>query len=130
MTKTIMIVDDSQDDIELMEIALKASGHEVKTRVATRGETALKYLRDGEDKPVLILLDLKIPGMSGVDLLRKIRADARFNEIPVVVVTSSSLPMDEDNAYAAGSNGYLLKAMDLKKFNKDIKSLLDRWVPN
>jgi len=127
MARTIMIVDDSRDDIELAEIALKASGREVKVNSALSGEAALISLRS-EEKPVLVLLDLKMPGMSGIETLRKIREDSQLNEIPVVVLTSSSLPSDEEDAYAAGANGYLLKAIDLTHFSKDMKSLLDRWL--
>jgi len=70
-----------------------------------------------------------MPGLSGIETLQKIRGDSRFNKIPVVVVTASLLPSDEEDAYAAGANGYLNKALDLKQFGKDIKSHLDRWVP-
>ena len=98
--------------------------------MAVSGEAALKYLREGEELPALILLDLKMCGMSGIETLQEIRADARINKIPVVVVTSSSLESDEKEAYTAGANGYLHKALDLKQFSKDITSLLDCWVPN
>jgi two-component system, response regulator len=127
---TVLIVDDNKDDIELTEIALDAARAEVKVKVAVSGEAALKYLREGEELPALILLDLKMCGMSGIETLQEIRADARINKIPVVVVTSSSLESDEKEAYSAGANGYLHKALDLKQFSKDLTSLLDCWVPN
>ncbi len=130
MTNTILIVDDNQDDIELTQIALKAVEHAVRVEVALSGEDALRYLQGGHDIPALILLDLKMPGMSGTEALQKIRADVRFNKIPVVVVTSSLLASDEEASYAAGANGYLHKAVDLIQFSKDIKYLLDRWMPN
>jgi two-component system response regulator len=127
---TILIVDDDRDDIELTKIALDTARPEVRVNVAVSGEDALNCLRHGGDKPALILLDLKMCGMSGIETLQRIRADARFNKIPVVVVTSSSLQTDEKEAYATGANGYLHKAPDLQQFSKDIKSILDRWVPN
>ncbi len=126
---TILIVDDNRDDVDITEIAIDEAGFEVKIQAAFSGYDALKYLQDVESMPALILLDLKMPGLSGIETLEKIRGDSRFNKIPVVVVTASLLPSDEEYAYAAGANGYLNKALDLKQFSKDIKTHLDRWVP-
>lgn len=92
------------------------------------GEAALQYLQKAEDLPALILLDLKMYGMSGIETLRKIRSDLRLNRIPVVVVTSSRLQTDKDEAYAAGANDYLHKAVDLNQFSKDIESIVELWV--
>ena len=85
----ILIVDDSPIDIELTTIALEATGREISVRSALDGKSALAMLRNGHGLPALILLDLKMPGMSGIEVLREIRADDRLRELPVVVVTSS-----------------------------------------
>ena len=69
-------------------------GGQEKVEAATGGEEALKHLRGGVTLPALILLDLKMPGMSGFDVLREIRADERLKPVPVIVVTSSSLESD------------------------------------
>ena len=78
--------------------------------------------------PSLILLDLKMPGMSGIEVLRAIRADDRLREIPVVVFTSSSLESDSEEALAAGASDYLEKSLSLYQISKDLASVLNRWL--
>lgn len=126
----IFIVDDSPTDIELTTIALEATGREIVVRFATDGKSALAMLRNGLRVPALILLDLKMPGMDGIEVLREIRADACLKVLPVVVVTSSSLESDMAKAIAAGANGYIQKPLSLDQFSKDLDSMLRRWLPN
>jgi len=130
MKKSILIVDDNEDDIMFMKYALAKSGRQVQIMTALNGETALDLLLSGQNMPALILLDLKMPGIGGMETLREIRADARLNAIPVVIVTSSSLKADEDNARAVGADFYLQKALGLHQFTEDIKSVLGRWLPD
>jgi CheY-like chemotaxis protein len=125
----ILIVDDSPTDIELTTIALEAIGREIAVCSAADGESSLAMLRKGHELPALILLDMKMPGMSGAEVLREIRADDRFKEIPVVVVTSSSLESERTEAIAAGASSYLQKALTLDRFCKDLESVLYRWLP-
>jgi len=80
--------------------------------------------------PALILLDLKMPGMNGIELLREIRADDLLRKLPVVVVTSSALESDKTEAIAAGANDYIQKPLALDKFSKALESILHRWLPN
>jgi CheY-like chemotaxis protein len=115
----IYIVDDSPTDIELTTIALEATGREIVVRSATDGKSALAMLRSGLGVPALILLDLKMPGMSGIEMLREIRADDRLRGLPVVVVTSSALESDKTEAIAAGA-----------KFSEDLDSILRRLLPS
>jgi len=124
----ILIVDDSPVDIELTTLAIKATGREVCVHSAVDGESALAMLRS--KLPALMLLDLKMPGMSGIEVLRKIRADDRLRGLPVVVVTSSSLESDKAEAIAAGASYYLQKPWSLDQFSKELESLLNRWVPH
>ncbi len=126
----IYIVDDSPIDIELATIALEAIGREIAVRSATDGKSALAMLRNGLGVPALILLDLKIPGMGGIEVLREIRTDDRLRELPVVVVTSSALESDRVDAIAAGASDYIQKPLTLDQFIKDLESVLDRWLPN
>jgi CheY-like chemotaxis protein len=126
----IFIVDDSPTDIELTTIALEATGREIVVRFATDGKSALAMLRNGLRVPALILLDLKMPGMDGIEVLREIRADDRLRDLPVVVVTSSALESDREDAFAAGASGYIQKPLALDQFGKDLESVVQRWLPN
>jgi CheY-like chemotaxis protein len=126
----IFIVDDSPTDIELTTIALEATGREIVVRFATDGKSALAMLRNGLRVPALILLDLKMPGMDGIEVLREIRTDDRLRDLPVVVVTSSALELDRADAFAAGASGYIQKPLALDQFGKDLESVVQRWLPN
>ena len=126
----IFIIDDSPTDIELATIALEATGREINVRSATDGKSGLALLRNGLGLPALILLDLKMPGMNGIELLREIRADDLRRELPVVVVTSSALESDRTEAMAAGANDYIQKPLALDKFSKALESILHRWLLN
>ncbi|MGO9377132.1 MAG: response regulator [Dissulfurispiraceae bacterium] len=126
----IFIIDDSPTDIELATIALEATGREISVRSATDGKSALSMLKNGPELPSLILLDLKMPGMDGIEVLREIRNEDHLREIPVVVVTSSALESDRADAIAAGANCYIQKPLALAQFSKDLESIAYRWLPN
>jgi CheY-like chemotaxis protein len=128
MTRTILIIDDNPDDIKITQMSLARIGRGLKVETALRGETALELLQSGKALPTLILLDLKMPGMSGFDTLRKIRADQRLQHLPVIIVTSSSLEADKKMGYEAGADGFLHKAFDMDRFERDLKSVLDLWL--
>ena len=125
----ILIVDDSPNDIELATIALEATGREINIRSATDGQSALAMLTNGHELPDLILLDLKMPCMDGIEVLRKMHADDWLRDIPVVVVTSSCLESDRAEAIAAGASEYLEKPLALAQFSKDLESVLNHWLP-
>ncbi len=125
----ILIVDDSPIDIELTSTAIEATGREISVRSAPGGKSALTMLRNRDGLPALILLDLKMPGMGGIEVLREIRADEHLRYLPVVVVTSSSLESDRTEAVAAGASDYLQKPLSLDQFSKDLESILNRWLP-
>jgi len=125
----ILIVDDSPTDIELALIALEATGLAINVCSAPDGKSALAMLRNGDGLPALILLDLKMAGMNGIEVLREIRSDYRLRDIPVVVVTSSSLDSDRTEAVAAGASDYLQKPLALDQFSKELASILHRWLP-
>ncbi len=128
MTHTILIVDDNPDDIEITKIALEEIGRIEKVVTAPHGGVALARLRNGNDLPSLILLDLKMPGLSGIETLRQIRGDSRLKHIPVIIVTSSSLESDMTDAYDAGATSYLYKAFDIGQFSRELKLLLERYL--
>ena len=130
MPQKILIVDDNPDDIEITKIVLAERGCEAEVEATPRCEAALELLRRGNDLPSMILLDLKTYGMGGMDALRQIRADKRFDHIPVIIVTSSSLEADKREAYDAGATCFLHKAFDIDQFSHDLHALVQRFLPS
>jgi CheY-like chemotaxis protein len=128
MSYKVLVVDDDPDDLEITRRALAKIGCGVSCVTVRRGEDALALLRSAAELPSLILLDLKMPGMNGIDTLRRIRSDNRLKNIPVVIVTNSTLESDRKSALAAGANAFLHKAFDMDQFTMDIQGQLDRWM--
>ena len=128
--RLILIVDDSPTDIELTTIALEAVGLEISICSVKDGESALAVLRSGRCLPSLVLLDLKMPGMGGIEVLHEIRSDDRVRKIPVVVVTSSAIESDRTAAITAGASGFIQKPLALAQFSKDLEPILHRWLPH
>lgn len=137
MTSTpphLLLVEDDENDVFFLRRALQSAGATVHLHVATDGRQALDYLhgRNGfEDRaqhplPALVLLDLKIPYVSGLDVLRQIRADPKLRKLIVVVFTSSSLDSDVVQAYEIGANSFLVKPSRLEE-QKEVASLLVRY---
>ncbi len=125
----ILVVDDNADDLELVKIALAALNCDVEIAEFMNGESALDMLRGSGTLPKLILLDLKLPGMSGIDTLREIRADAALRELPVFIVSSSVLETEKEAAISTGATGYLHKSFSIDDFIKDLGAVLNRWLP-
>jgi CheY-like chemotaxis protein len=128
MPHTIMVVDDDPDDMEITRRILAKMRRDMIVTQAPCGEAALALLRNSGELPSLMLLDLKMPGMSGIDTLRRMREDERLKHIPVVIVTNSTLESDKNASLSAGADGFLHKDFDLDQFGRDMKSLLDRWL--
>jgi CheY-like chemotaxis protein len=128
MSYTVLVVDDDPDDLEITRRALAKIGCGVTCMSACRGEEALALLRGCAELPSLTLLDLKMPGMNGIDTLREIRSDDRLKRIPVIIVTNSTLESDRKAALAAGANAFLHKAFNLDEYRRDIQGQLERWV--
>jgi CheY-like chemotaxis protein len=126
----ILVVDDCHSDVELTRIALEANGRKIDVRHVTDGKSALEKLRNGGWRPSLVLLDLNMPGMSGIEVLREMRIDPRFKNIPVVVVTSSCVKSDKTDILTAGASGYVRKSLSLDLFSKDLASTLNSLLPD
>ena len=127
--KIIMLVEDNPDDIELTLRALKKSNILNEVIVARDGLEALDLLF-GEKKilPQVILLDLKLPKMDGLELLKRIRADERTRLLPVVILTSSKEENDLINGYKLGANSYIRKPVDFNQFAEAVKNLGLYWL--
>ena len=129
--KPILLVEDDVVDASTVKQALQDL--RVKNAVVhkTDGEEALEYLRqDDENRPALILLDLNMPRISGVELLQIIRADARLRQTPVVVLTVSKYEQDKLDTFNLGVAGYMIKAVDYDAFLRAMDIIIQYWAWN
>ena len=132
----ILLVEDNQDDEDLARLAIECSGVTCEIQVARDGAEALDMLIGstiGQDKeldapPRLVLLDLKMPKVSGLEVLKRMRSDPRTKYVPVVVLTSSSERRDLADAYASGANSYIRKPVDLEDFNRIMSGICSYWL--
>lgn len=134
--KVILLVEDNLNDAELAMLAFEKNNITSKVVVARDGVEALDYLfgsglysgRKMEEKPQLILLDLKLPKVDGLEVLRKIRANEQTRFIPVVVLTSSREQKDLIEAYKLCVNAYVRKPIDFTQFTEAVKQLGIFWL--
>ena len=133
--KTILIVDDSRNDIELAIAALSEKNLANEVVIAEDGIEALDFLykrgkfADHQNgNPVVILLDIKMPRMDGIEVLKRIRSEPRFQLIPVIMVTSSAEEKDLVESYKLGANSYVVKPVDIVQFIDAIKVLGQYWA--
>lgn len=134
--KLLLLVEDNAEDEELALRALRRAQIVDHIAVARDGQEALEYLfcegayrdRDANRQPDVILLDLKLPKLDGVDVLRRLRADERTRRIPVVVFTSSSEEEDVIRSYASGANSYVRKPVSFSCFAETICELGQYWL--
>ncbi len=132
----ILLIEDNVHDAELAMRSLRSNNIANKIIHLKDGEEALDFLfgkgkyegRDINDKPKVILLDLKMPKVSGIDVLEKIKANPLTKKIPVVVLTSSNENPDVEKAYELGANSYIVKPVDFESFHKIVKSLGIYWL--
>jgi CheY-like chemotaxis protein len=136
MPDTILLVEDSPHDVLFMTRALQKAGLENSLRVVEDGQQAIDYL-SGKDKyadrganplPLLVLLDLKLPYVPGLEVLRWIRSQPALSKTIVVVLTSSDHPADIKASYALGANSFLSKPSNPDDLPELIKSVIDYWL--
>lgn len=134
MNNTILLVEDNPSDIKLTKRAFQHSNVTNDLRVVTDGAAALDYLfaRDGDDYqhplPVLVLLDIKLPKVDGLEVLERIRRDERTELMPVVILTSSKEQEDMVRSYRLGANSYIRKPVDFKQFVESVQQLGLYWM--
>jgi len=132
----ILLVDDSQEDVELTLHALRSENLANRIFVAHDGEEALGFLfcygayaqRSFDRPPKLVLLDLKLPKVDGMQVLKQVKGDARTKTIPIVLLTSSKEEQDRIRGYDLGVNSYLQKPVDFDDFRKIVKLLGLYWL--
>lgn len=135
-TKHILLVEDNPDDVELTMRALKKSNVLNEVVVARDGVEALDYLlgtgkfagRDTGVTPQMILLDLKMPKMDGLEVLKRIRTNERTKLLPVVILTTSSEDKDKVESYKFGANSYIRKPVDFNQFVDAVRQLGLYWL--
>jgi len=136
MEKMILLVEDNPNDEELTLRALKKANIANQVAIARDGQEALDFLfstgkyagREPPTMPAVVLLDLKLPKLDGIDVLQRIRADPRTKLIPVVVLTSSSEDEDMVRSYQSGANSYVRKPIEFSAFADAVTQLGMYWV--
>lgn len=134
--KTILLVEDNSDDEALTLRALRKNNIANDVVVARGGAEALDYLfaagtyadRDVREQPSMLLLDLKLPKIDGLEVLRRLRHDDRTRLIPVVILTSSREEQDLVNGYRLGANSYIRKPVDFPQFVEAVRHLGLYWL--
>jgi two-component system response regulator len=132
----ILLVEDNPDDEALTLRAFKKNNIRNEVVVARDGVQALEYLfgnpphecRDRTPLPQVVLLDLKLPKLDGLEVLRRIRADDRTKLLPVVILTSSKEEIDLTNGYSLGANSYIRKPVDFGQFTEAVRQLGLYWL--
>ena len=134
--KIILLVEDNPDDEALTLRALDKNNLSTAVMVAHDGAEALDYLfgtgayadRDTSMTPRVILLDLKLPKVDGLEVLRRLRTDVRTRHLPVVILTSSDEEQDIIDSYSLGANSYIRKPVDFAQFNEAVRQLKQYWL--
>lgn len=136
MNKTILLVEDNVSDVDLTKRALSKCNIANRLVVVADGEEAVDYLfgigghagRDTADQPALTLLDLNLPKVSGLEVLRRVREDSRTRRLPIVILTSSREDSDLIDGYDLGANSYVVKPVDFERFQKALDHLGLYWL--
>ena len=134
--KVILLAEDNPDDVQLTLRALKKNNILNDVVVAPDGVEALEYLfgagkyagRDTNVKPQVILLDIKMPRMDGLEVLNRIRSDERTKLLPVIILTTSSEEKDRIESYKLGANSYIRKPVDFNQFVSAVQQLGLYWL--
>ncbi|HEX6803951.1 MAG TPA: response regulator [Terriglobales bacterium] len=132
----ILLVEDNKDDLELTLHALRKERLANRIQIARDGEEAIDFLfcrngfaeRSFEQPPRLVLLDLKLPKVDGMEVLRQLKAEPRTRTIPVVILTSSKEERDLINSYNLGVNSYIQKPVDFDQFRETVKRVGMYWL--
>jgi two-component system, response regulator len=124
----LLLVEDNPDDVALARRALVRSHIRTKLEIASSGDEALSFLQSATRRPKAIFMDLNMPGISGFDLLRRLRHDPSTRTLPVVVLTTSKDPVDIDRCYALGANSFVTKPVDFSEFTDLFVRVSSYWT--
>ncbi|SCA58038.1 Response regulator receiver protein [Candidatus Terasakiella magnetica] len=134
--KNVLLIEDSPDDIELAVLAFKRMNSDDHLVVVEDGQAALDYLfakgeyreRKADRLPNLILMDLNLPKVGGLDVLKQMRASETTNHIPVVILSTSDEDKDIRNGYKLGANSFVRKPVDFNEFVQVMKQVQEYWL--
>ena len=132
----IVVVEDNPDDVKLALRAFRKANADDQVTILRDGAEALEYLfcsgryahRRGEPPPRVVVLDLKLPLIDGLEVLRRVKADPQTRMIPIVVMTSSSEARDMVNTYGLGANSYIQKPVDFASFTEVVRGISAYWL--
>jgi len=124
----ILLVEDNESDEKLTFLAFKSCGVAHELVVQRDGAAALDWLATAPALPRVVLLDLKLPLIGGLEVLRRLRSEPRTERLPVVVLTSSIQEDDIARSYALGANAYVRKPVDFLEFGESVKTLSRFWL--
>jgi two-component system cell cycle response regulator DivK len=122
MNRTILLVEDNPSNLKLASFLLEQAGHTVLQAVSAEDGLALAH---GEPPPGLILMDIQLPGMDGLEATRRLKADPSTRAIPVIALTALAMQGDEARLRAAGCDGYLAKPIQYRNFLAQVDAFLD-----
>ncbi len=130
MESKILHVEDNADDVMLLAMAFRKAGISATVEVATDGDKAIATLEQeaNQDPPTCVLLDIKLPSISGLTVLAWIRRQPALKRLPVIMLSSSLLPDDINKAYDLGANSYLLKPADLDSLVALARTIDQYWL--
>jgi two-component system response regulator len=124
----ILLVEDNPDDVELTRDALESNGIVNQLAVAEDGAAALAYLATADPLPRVVLLDLHMPKLDGIEVLKRMRADPRTRNVPVVVLTTSNEECDLIESYRSGANSYVRRPVAFGEFHQAVRTLGMYWL--
>jgi CheY-like chemotaxis protein len=134
--RSILVVEDSPTDEALLVRALEKAGIKNPVAVVKDGLEAIQYLfatgryefRNADELPAVVLIDLNLPKLDGLEVLRRMRSDYRTKLLPVAIFTSSIEEQDLINGYSLGANSYVRKPIEFSKFSKVVAQLVNYWI--
>lgn len=127
---SFFLIEDNAADVDLITRVLKKADKSTQIYLAQDGEDAIEMLNNWSGNipnPMIVLLDLKLPKIDGLDVLKIIKENSRLKPLPVVVLTSSNQNQDIEKAYLLGANSYVIKAIDFDEFSKAIEMIQKYW---
>ncbi|WP_432985742.1 response regulator [Dactylosporangium sp. CA-233914] len=125
----VLLVEDNPDDLELARLAFERGSFASAVDVARDGAEALDYLfTPRPEPPQVVLLDIKLPLVDGIDVLRRVKSDPRTRHIPVVMLTSSAQDRDLHACYELGANSYIVKPVDMEQFMAAVNNIGVYWL--